>query len=61
MTPDGAVYYERVIRLADMEDAENSFPVQCGDDARGDGYGWMYQSLSALFWMPALLFSRPLP
>ena len=27
MTPDGAVYYERVIRLlADMEDAENSLP-----------------------------------
>lgn len=27
VTPDGAVYYERVIRLlADMEDAENSLP-----------------------------------
>lgn len=40
VTPDGAVYYERVIRLlADMEDAENS--LSSATMTPRDGYGLM--------------------
>lgn len=40
VTADGAVYYERVIRLlADMEDAENS--LSSAAMTPEDGYGWM--------------------
>lgn len=65
VTPDGAVYYERVIRLlADMEDAENS--LSSAAMTPGDGYGWMYRvRWPVLFWCrryrlstPATLISR---
>lgn len=59
VTPDGAVYYERVIRLlADMEDAENSLPSAAMTPR--DGYGWMYPvRWPALFWCRRYRLSTP--
>lgn len=62
VTPDGAVYYERVIRLlADMEDAEKQ-PVQCGDDAQGTATGGCTESAGPSYsGAGATGFPRPLP
>ncbi len=62
MTPDGAVYYERVIRLlADMEDAENSLSSAAmtpRERLRVD----VPSPLARLILVPALpAFPRPLP
>lgn len=59
VTPDGAVYYERVIRLlADMEDAENS--LSSAAMTPRDGYGWMYRvRWPALFWCRRFRLSTP--
>jgi DNA-binding transcriptional LysR family regulator len=59
VTPDGAVYYERVIRLlADMEDAENS--LSSAAMTPRDGYGWMCPvRWPALFWCRRYRLSTP--
>ncbi|VGD87085.1 LysR family transcriptional regulator [Klebsiella pneumoniae] len=61
VTPDGAVYYERVIRLlADMEDAENS--LSSGDDAQGTATGGCTESAGPPYsGAGATGFPRPLP
>lgn len=61
VTPDGAVYYERVIRLlADMEDAENSLSSAAMTPV--DGYGGCTESAGPSYsGAGATGFPRPLP